>query len=109
MNRLTVSPSPHIFAHNSTQSIMLDVIIALLPAAVASVIFFGAASIAVIAVCVISRFAAEFIFNLIVKKEQQTAWDLSAVVTGLLLALNLPANIPLWQAAVGSVFSIVVV
>ena len=109
MNRLTVSPSPHIFAHNSTQSIMLDVIIALLPAAVASVIFFGAASIAVIAVCVISSFAAEFIFNLIVKKEQQTAWDLSAVVTGLLLALNLPANIPLWQAAVGSVFAIVVV
>ena len=68
MSRLTVSPSPHIFAHNSTQSIMLDVILALLPAAVASVIFFGAASIAVIAVCVISSFAAEFIFNLIVKK-----------------------------------------
>ncbi len=108
MNRLTVSPSPHITARGSTTSIMLNVIIALVPAAIASVVFFGAKSLAVIAVCVISAVAAEFIFNLLCKKKQ-TISDLSAVVTGLLLALGLPAAIPLWQAAAGAVFSIVVV
>ena len=107
-NKLHVSLSPHISSNNSTQRTMLDVIIALVPVSIAAVILFGIPALLVIAVCVISAVAGEAIFNIAVKKEQ-TVGDLSAAVTGLILALNLPANIPLWQAAVGSVFAIVIV
>ena len=106
--KLHLSVSPHIHCGNSTSKVMLDVIIALLPATVAGVIIFGFSSIGVIAVTVLAAIISEFIFNKIVKKKQ-TVGDLSAVVTGLLLALNLPANIPLWQAAVGAVFAIIIV
>lgn len=87
---------------------MLDVIIALVPATVVSVLLLGVNALLVIATCVISAVACEFIFNIIIKKEQ-TISDLSAIITGLLLALNLPANIPLWQAAIGSAFAIILV
>ena len=87
---------------------MLDVIIALLPAAIAGVIIFGAKALGVIAACVITAVVSEALFNLIVHK-QQTVGDLSAVVTGLLLALNLSTNVAIWQCVVGSVFAIVVV
>ena len=107
-NKLHVSFSPHIKSSNSTMRIMLDVIIALVPAIIAAVILFGIPALLVIATCVISAVACELLFNIIVKKEQ-TVSDLSAVVTGLILALNLPANIPLWQAAVGSAFAIILV
>lgn len=107
-NKLHVSLSPHISSNNSTQRTMLDVIIALVPVSIAAVILFGIPALLVIAVCVISAVAGEAVFNIAVKKEQ-TIGDLSAVVTGLILALNLPANVPLWQAAVGSVFAIVIV
>ena len=107
-SKLHVSASPHIHSARTTQSVMLDVVIALLPAAVAGVILFGLSALRVIVCCVAAAVLSEFIFNLILKKEQ-TIGDLSAIVTGLLLALNLPANIPLWQAAVGSVFAIIVV
>ena len=107
-NKLHVSLSPHISSSNSTQRTMLDVIIALVPVSIAAVILFGIPALLVIAVCVISAVAGEAVFNIAVKKEQ-TIGDLSAVVTGLILALNLPANVPLWQAAVGSVFAIVIV
>lgn len=107
-NKLHLSLSPHISSNNSTQRIMLDVIIALVPVSVAAVILFGIPALLVIAVCVVSAVAGEAIFNIAVKKEQ-TVGDLSAVVTGLILSLNLPANIPLWQAAVDSVFAIVIV
>ncbi|MBR2320300.1 MAG: RnfABCDGE type electron transport complex subunit D [Clostridia bacterium] len=103
-----LSMSPHIHSGMSTGGIMLDVIIALLPATIAGVYIFGLRSLAVIGVCVASCVAYEVLFNLLAKKTQ-TVKDLSAVVTGLLLALNLPANIPLWQCAVGSLFAIVVV
>ena len=108
MEKLHVSVSPHIHGKKTTQKIMLDVIIALVPATVAAVILFGIPALLVIATCVISAVACELLFNIIVKKGQ-TVSDLSAVVTGLILALNLPANIPLWQAAVGSAFAIIVV
>ena len=108
MSQLHLSVSPHIHSGKSTQKIMLDVIIALLPTTVAGCIIFGITSLGVIAVCIATCVLCEFLFNLIVKKDQ-TVKDLSAVVTGLLLALNLPANIPLWQAAVGSIFAIIVV
>lgn len=107
-NKLHLSVSPHIHSGQSVSGIMLDVIIALLPAAVAGCIIFGWRALAVIAVCVVCSVASEFIFNKIVKKPQSIG-DLSAIVTGLLLALNLPANIPLWQAGVGSIFAIIVV
>lgn len=108
MNKLHISVSPHIHGKKTTAGIMLDVIIALLPATVAGVIIFGLRALAVIAVCVGASVVSELLFNIIVKR-QQTVSDLSAVVTGLLLALNLPANLPLWQAAVGSVFAIIIV
>ena len=107
-NKLHVSVSPHIHSKRTTQKIMLDVIIALLPAAIAGVVIFGLEALLVIAVCVGVSVLSEFLFNLAVKK-QQTVGDLSAVLTGLLLALNLPANVPLWQAAIGSVFAIIIV
>ena len=87
---------------------MLDVILALLPAGIAGVWIFGIGALWTILVCVAAAVLAEFLFNLIVKKPQ-TVGDLSAVVTGLLLALNLSTNVPLWQAALGSVFAIVLV
>lgn len=87
---------------------MLDVIIALLPAAIAGVIIFGVKALGVIAACVITAVVSEALFNLIVHK-QQTVGDLSAVVTGLLLALNLSTNVAIWQCVVGTAFAIVVV
>lgn len=108
MEKLHVSVSPHIHGKKTTQGIMLDVIIALLPATIAGIVLFGVDALLVVATCVIAAVACELLFNIIIKKEQ-TVSDLSAVVTGLLLALNLPANIPLWQAAVGSAFAVIVV
>ena len=105
---LILSSSPHIHTRDSSRRIMLDVIIALLPAAIAGVIIFGAKALGVIAACVITAVVSEALFNLIVHK-QQTVGDLSAVVTGLLLALNLSTNVAIWQCVVGSVFAIVVV
>ena len=108
MNKLIVSSSPHIHSTATTPRIMLDVLIALLPATVAGCVIFGWRALLVIAACVASSVAAEFVFNLIVKKEQ-TIGDLSAAVTGLLLALNLRADAPIWQCVLGSVFAIIVV
>ncbi len=105
---LTVSPSPHIRSKNSTQRIMLDVILAMLPILVASVLIFGLRALAVVAVCVASCVFFEWGFEKLLKREN-TVPDLSAVVTGMLLAFNLPASIPLWQAAFGSLVAIVVV
>ena len=107
-NKLHVSFSPHIHSKNSTMRTMLDVIIALVPATIAAVILFGIPALIVIAVCVVTAVAGEAIFNLLIKKEQ-TVGDLSAVVTGLILALNLPTSVELWQAAVGSLFAIIIV
>lgn len=107
-NKLHISVSPHIHSKNSTQRIMLDVLISLLPATIAGVVIFGIEALLVIAVCVAVCVLGEFVFNKITKKPL-TICDLSAAVTGLLLALNLPANVPLWQAAVGSLFAIIIV
>ncbi len=107
-NLLHISVSPHIHGNKSTRGFMLDVILALLPATIAGTIIFGAGALLVIALCVGTCVVSEFLFNLILKRKQ-TIGDLSAVVTGLLLALNLPANVPLWQAIVGSVFAIIIV
>ena len=107
-NLLHLSASPHIHSTHSTKRVMIEVALSLLPAAIAGVVIFGLRALAVIAICIGSAVLSEFLFNIIIKKEQ-TVGDFSAVVTGLLLALNLPANIPFWQAIVGSAFAIVVV
>lgn len=107
-NFLTLSVSPHIHSGRSTAAIMRDVLIALLPTTVAGTLVFGLRSLLVVAVCVASCVLLEALFNLIAKKDQ-TVGDLSAAVTGLLLALNLPANIPIWQCVIGSIFAIVLV
>lgn len=107
-NLLHLSASPHIHSGRTTSSIMRDVLIALLPATVAGCVIFGIRALLVITVCVASCVLLEALFNLIVKKEQ-TVGDLSAAVTGLLLALNVPANIPLWQCVIGCIFAIIVV
>ena len=105
---LHLSASPHIHSGRSTMGIMRDVLIALIPAAVAGTVIFGWRSLLVIAVCMASCVLLEALFNIITKK-RQTVGDLSAAVTGLLLALNLPANIPIWQCVIGSLFAIVIV
>ena len=107
-SQLTLSVSPHIHKKISTSRIMLDVILALLPATVAGVVLFGFRALLVVGVTVAASVGFELLFNLLAKRKQ-TVGDLSAVVTGLLLALNLPANIPLWQCVVGALFAIVVV
>ena len=109
MNKLLhMSVSPHVHCGRSTSDIMSDVLIALFPVTVAGVAIFGLRALLVIAVCLVSCIGFEALFNVITKKEQ-TIGDYSAAITGLLLALNLPANIPLWQCVVGSVFAIIVV
>ena len=108
MNKLKVSVSPHIHSGVTTQKIMLDVIIALLPAAVAGCLIFGARSLLVILTSVAAAVLAELLFCLACKREI-TIYDLSAVVSGLILALSLPVTMPLWQVAVGAVFAIIIV
>lgn len=105
---LQVSSSPHIHSNASTTRIMLDVIIALLPATAMSAVIFGARTLLLIAVCVSSCVAFEYLWCLILKKPAYIS-DLSAVVTGMLLAFNLPAGLPLWQAIFGSFVAIVIV
>lgn len=100
-----LSSSPHAHATCSVSRIMLDVLIALLPTTVAGVSFFGLPAVWTIATCVATCVVTEALCRLAMKREN-TVGDLSAVVTGLLLALNLPAGLPLWMAVVGSVFAI---
>ena len=108
MSQLIVGISPHIRSKNSTQRIMLDVVIALIPALVASVVIFGPRSILLTAVsvcaCVLSEFLWEKALHLPV-----TVKDLSAVVTGVLIAYNVPVGMPVWQLIIGDVFAIIVV
>lgn len=102
-----LSSSPHAHSHASVSRIMLDVIIALLPTTAAGIWFFGMPAVWTIAVCVSTCLAVEAMCRLAMKREG-TIGDFSAVLTGLLLALNLPAGLPLWMAALGSVFAITV-
>ena len=108
MEHLNVSVSPHFFGKRTTQNIMLDVIIALIPALIASVIIFGWRSLLITGVCTACCILSEYVFRKISKKDN-TISDLSAVVTGILLAFNLPVTIPIWQAIIGSVTAIIVV
>ena len=108
MNNMIVSVNPHVYAKDTTQTIMRDVLIALFPAVIASILFFGVRALLVEVVCVAVAVACEWAFEKITNRPV-TILDLSAAVTGLLLALNLPASIPLWQAMFGSFVAIIVV
>ena len=108
MEKLIVSSSPHFNGKKTTQNIMLDVLVALCPAAVASVVIFGPRALLVIAVCMASCLASEYLCRRVMKRPQ-TVGDLSCLVTGLLLALNLPVTINPLMAAFGGVVAIVVV
>ena len=107
MSRYLVSSSPHIASSRTTRNIMLDVIIALMPAVIAMVAIFGFYPLLNTLICVGFCVLFEFLFNLIRKKEQ-TIGDLSAVVTGIILALNLPAVVPIYVPVVGALFAIVI-
>ena len=108
MEKLIVSTSPHIHSSLTTQRIMLDVLIALSPAVIASLVLYDLRALLLLVVTVVSAVGSEFLFNLCAKKEQ-TVTDLSAVVTGVLLALSLPASATVWQCIVGGAFAIVIV
>ena len=108
MDNMIVSVNPHVYAKDTTQTIMRDVLIALFPAVVASIVFFGVQALLVEVVCVAAAMACEWAFEKITNKPI-TVMDLSAAVTGLILALNLPVDIPIWQAMFGSFVAIIVV
>jgi len=108
MNKLIVSPSPHDENYTKTTNIMLNVIIALLPALAVGCVFFGWRAFVLTAVCVGSCVFFEYICRKMMKRSN-TIGDLSAVVTGVLLAMNLPVTLPYWMAVVGSFTAIVVV
>ena len=105
---LTVTSSPHLRSPETTTGIMLDVIIALTPSLIAAVCIFGWRSLLVTCVTVGTCVLSEYIARKVMRRDN-TLSDLSAVVTGILLAFNLPVTIPLWMAAIGSVVAIVVV
>ena len=105
---LTISCSPHVHAPDDTRSIMLDVVIALLPAMLGAMYFFGPRSLMVMAVSVAASVLFEWLYRLLLKKDC-TVGDCSAVVTGILLALVCPVTIPYWAIIIGDFFAIVVV
>lgn len=106
--KLTVSCSPHIHAADGTRDIMLDVVIALIPAMLGALYFFGLRSLCVMAVSVAACVVFEFLYRKILKKDT-TVGDCSAIVTGLLLAMVCPVTIPYWTIIIGDFFAIVVV
>ena len=107
-NILHVSSSPHVRAKDSTNRIMLYVILALLPTTLFGIYNFGPKALLLIVLTIASCVATEWVFEKIIHKKS-TISDLSAVVTGLLLALNLPVTLPWWEAVLGGVFAIAIV
>lgn len=105
---LNVSSSPHVRSNETTQSIMMDVAIAMLPATAFGVFQFGLNALLVLIVTIAACVLSEYIFEKIMKKPITVA-DMSAVVTGMILALNMPADIPLWIPALGGIFAIIIV
>lgn len=106
-NKLVVKSSPHIKSPVNTTTIMRDVLIALVPAFLFSAVIYGFRAVLLTAVCVVSCIVFEYLSRLVMKREN-TLSDLSAVVTGVLLAFNLPVTLPIWIAVIGCFFSIVI-
>ena len=106
MNRLLVSPAPHLHTKTSTMSLMRDVVIALLPTVIVSILFYGWMEIMILAVSVISCVLLEYLITRFLLKRPNTIGDWSAAVTGVLLALNLPATSPWWMVLIGAIVAI---
>ena len=105
---LTVASSPHIRGNFRTNRIMLDVVLALMPALIVGICVLGIRALVVTLICVAAAVGAEWLYCLLAKSRNTTA-DCSALVTGVLLAMTLPHTVPYWQAAVGSIFAIIFV
>ena len=106
MDKLLVSPSPHLHTKTSTKSLMRDVVIALLPAVVVSVLCYGWSELLVLGVSVASCILLEYVITKYLLKKPCTVCDWSAAVTGVLLALNLPASTPWWVVFIGAVVAV---
>ena len=106
MDKLLVSPSPHLHTKTSTKSLMRDVVIALLPAVVVSVLFYGWSELLVLGVSVASCILLEYLITKYLLKKSCTVCDWSAAVTGVLLALNLPSSTPWWVVFIGAVVAV---
>ena len=106
MDKLLVSPSPHLHAKTSTTSLMRDVVIAMLPAVVVSVLFYGWSELLILGVSVASCVLLEYLITKYLLKRPCTVGDWSAAVTGVLLALNLPATTPWWVVLIGAIVAI---
>ncbi len=106
MNKLLVSPNPHIHSKDSTRSLMLDVVIALIPAVICSFVFYGWKEILLMAVSIASCVLLEWAITRFLLKRDSTVGDLSAVVTGILLGMNLPYETPWWVVVIGAVVAI---
>ena len=106
MSKLIVSPSPHIHSKDSTRSLMRDVVIALIPAVICSVVFYGWQELLVLGVSVASCVLLEWAITKYMLKQPSTIGDLSAVITGILLALNVPYTTPWWVIVIGAVVAI---
>lgn len=107
-NLLYVSSSPHIKDTKTVSSVMLDVIVALMPALIGATIFFSFRALVIVLISVLSCVLFEFLYNLLMKKKQSVG-DLSAIVTGILLGFNMPVTVPVWLPVIGSAFAILVV
>lgn len=103
-----VSSSPHIKDNKTVTTVMRDVIIALTPALLGSILFFSFRALVIVAISVLSCVLFEFLYNFLLKKEQ-TVHDISAVVTGMLLGFNMPVTVPVWLPVIGAAFAILVV
>ena len=106
MNKLLVSPSPHIHSKTSTRSLMQDVVIALLPSVLVTVLFYGWSAVAILASSVVFCVLLEYLITRYLLKKPSTIGDMSAVVTGIILALNLPPTAPWWVAMIGAIVAI---
>jgi electron transport complex protein RnfD len=107
LSKITVSPAPHVSSKLSTRVVMADVLIGLLPAVIAAGVFFRIRALLVIAVCVVSCVVSEWVCNKL-RRRPTSIGDLSAVVTGVILALSLPPKVPFSVGVIGSVFAIVI-
>ncbi len=110
LSKITVSPAPHISEDHSTRSVMLDVIIGLAPPILAAFYYFRFYALILIITCVLAAVVTEYLCNLIRRTQNplESIGDLSAVVTGIILALSLPPRLPPWAAVIGSAFAIAI-
>lgn len=106
MNTLVISPSPHVHSGDTIEKNMYGVLIALIPAFICSVLFFGVGALVVMSTSVLACLLFEFLIQKFLFKQQPTVWDGSALITGVLLAFNVPSNLPVWIIIIGALVAI---